>query len=343
MPGFWETAGNVAGSFAQGVGSVFMAPFDGGKSLGANAARNPYAYTPPARTGGSTATGGSRQTGGGMSDYEKEMARLQAQLNDIQARGYQAPPPEVIRKFQFDQNGALQTAKEMAQNAMNPIYKANMDNFLNRQATLLTQKKTNVDMGRQELDTVFNRLVEDNTTSRDRTTADTESSITETNTARAVAAREQGLDFDTAARALNEGLGATGMADSGLGRQQVADESAKMTRQSNEEVRQSANKVAAAQTLMTRTFEDLARSDTRGAEDKTIGNEKLTIDLNQYIEEQELDKTDFTHEQEQKKAESIAAATSNYQSQLVGKWIQSLYDQGATPAEILLASQAYGR
>lgn len=340
--GFWDQAGNVLGTFAKGTGQVLTGNWGGAWET---AKGNPYKSPAPSTpySGGSGGKTGSTNPGGGMSAYEKEMADLQRQYNSLMAQANQPAPPEIVRNFKYDTNAGLKKAKQMAEAALNPIYKANMDNFLNRQAKLLGQKKTNIQTGREDLSTVYNRLIEDNTTTRDRNTEDTASNINEINTARGVAAREEGLDFDAASRALNEGLGASGTAESGLGRQQMDDAAAKMTRQSNEEVRQSQNQVAAAQTLLNRSFEDLTRSDTRGKQDLDTGNKKLTIDLNQFIETQQLDKKDFTHEQNKDRASTIAKSTSNYQSMLVSKWIQSLSDKGATPSEILLASQTYGR
>lgn len=338
MADFWGGLANAAGQFAQGVGSVFAAPFDGGKSLWANASKNPYSTPAPKPTTQKPTNTGNTGSGNGV-DYAAELNKALAAL--AAASKPYIPKPEVIRSFKYDTGGALTKAQQMAQNAVNPVYQQAMDNFLQRQSVELGNKQAQVGLEREGLDTNYNRILEDSGVARTRDTEDTNANIAETRASRAVAAREEGLDFDAANRMLNEGLGAAGVADSGLGQQQVDDSQQKMVRMSNEEVRQSENKVAAANTLLTRSFEDLARKDTRAGEDKTYGNKQLDIDINNFMDDQALAKTDFTFQQEKEKSQYIAQLTKNYQDQLVSQWIQSLYGQGATAAEIQLASNTY--
>lgn len=294
--------------------------------------------TTPTTTTQKKGSTGSTGSGNGT-DYAAELKKALADLAAA-SRPY-VPKPEVIRSFKYDTNQGLAKAQEMASNALNPVYQQAMTNFLNRQQTELNNKQAQVGLEREGLDQTFNRTLEDSATARQRDTEDTQSNIAEIGAARAVAAREEGLDFDSANRMLTEGVGAAGMADSGLGQQQVDDAQGKMMRASNEEVRQSDNKVAAANTLLNRSFEDLARRDTRAGEDKTFGNKKLDIDINNFITGQEADKTDFTFQQDKEKAQYLASMTKNYQDLLVSQWIQSLYGQGASAAEIQLASNTY--
>lgn len=333
MADFWGGLGNAIGTFGKGVGQILTGNWGGAWET---AKQNPYSSPKPAPRPTTPTNTGS--TGGGR-DYAKELQDALARLAAAQKPYVYTPPP--VRVFRYDTDQGLAKAKEMAGNALNPVYQQAMNNFLNRQATELSNKQAAIGLEREGLATQEARTLEDTGISRRRTAEDTGSAIAEERTQRGIAAREEGLDFDTAYRALTEGLGAGGMADSGLGRQQVEEATAKMTRMSNEEVRQSENKVAAANVMMNRTFEDLALKDTRAKEDTVAGNKKLDLDINTFIDNQNLEKTEFTFQQEKEKAQYLAQLTKNYQDQLVSQWIQSLYAQGATGQEIQLASQTY--
>ena len=110
---------------------------------------------------------------------------------------------------------------------------------------------------------------------------------------------------------------------------------------SNEQVRQSENKIEAQTTLLNRTFQDLEISDTRNTEDTTAKKTQLDLDLERFIEDQTYDRQQFKTVNELERQAAISQATSGYQRQLVDQWIQSLAGQGYTAEEIGIAASIY--
>ena len=252
--------------------------------------------------------------------------------------GTQAPIPRMIS---FDSAGSWDKARQMAENAVNPVYQAKMARFLDQQAFDLKNQQATTTQGKSALDEALSRFMADSATTRTRTSADTATDIADTTAAQAFQARGEGLSFDTANRALNESVSAAGTAESGLGRQQIADNQQARTAMSNEQVRQSDNKIEAANTLMNRTFEDLATGDTRKTADTVSGKAKLDLDMEQFIEQQGLTKANETANEEMQRQGDIVQQSGTYQGQLVDQWIQSLSGKGYTAQEIANAASIY--
>lgn len=288
-------------------------------------------YNPPAPkpTQPSTAKADSE-----FDDWRKQIAALQSQLN----QRYVEPVPRIAR---YDSMAGYNKARDMAASAKNPIYNQKMTDFINRQNQLLTRQKTDITNSKGALDESLSRLLEDSGVMRARASEDRESNVEDIQATRAAEARAEGLDFDAAYRAMTEGLGAANMAESGLGQQQIGDAITARNTMSNEQVRQSENKIEAQSTLLNRTFQDLDISDTRNTEDTTAKKTQLDLDLERFIEDQTYDRNQFTQINELERQAAISQATSGYQRQLVDQWIQSLAGQGYTAEEIGIAASIY--
>jgi hypothetical protein len=253
-----------------------------------------------------------------------------------------APVAPVPRLAQFDLSSAYNKALQAAQAAINPVYAAELSRFVDSQNQALTEQQQAGTATKSALDLALERLHQDSNTTRTRTTEDTNTNIGDINATQAFNARNEGLSFDTTNRALNEGLGANGMAGSGLGEQQVEDQQQTYRNQSNEEVRQSDNKVAAANTLMARTFQDLDTQETRTGEDTTTKKAQVDVDLQNFIKDQQLKlESEKAQEEANKQGDILTATNTNQQSQ-IQQWIAGLRGQGYTPQEIALAAQVYG-
>lgn len=264
----------------------------------------------------------------------------QKMYNDSLAaiKAAQTPVPRFIN---YDISGSWAKAKELATNAVSPIYQQKMNDFINRQQVELGRKQDDTVSQKQSLDQVLSRFLEDSGTSRTRTQEDVGANIQDINDTQAFGARTDGLGFDAASRALTEGLGKAGTADSGLGRQQVTDAITSRNQASNEQVRQSTNKIEAQNTLMSRTFDDLAKGDTRKTEDTGAAKSKVDLDLERFIQDQSYAKDQETKNEDLAKAADIAQQSISYQGQLVDQWIQSLSGKGYTAQEIANAASMY--
>lgn len=320
----------LAGGALLGAGAYL---FGGNKAAApsVNDAKKGGYYQPPKSTPTKPST----------SSYDKEMADLQKELAALRSSQNQVYIPPVPRIARYDSMAGYNKAREMAAQAKNPIYNQKMTDFISRQNELLGRQKTDITNSKGALDQSLARLLEDSGVMRARATEDRDSNVDDVQATRAAEARAEGLDFDAAYRAMTEGLGAANMAESGLGQQQIGDAITARNTMSNEQVRQTENKIEAQNTLLGRTFQDLEVSDTRNTEDTTAKKTQLDLDLERFIDDQAYDSDQFKKTNELDRQLAISQATSGYQRQLVDQWINSLAGAGYTAEEIGIAASIY--
>lgn len=267
---------------------------------------------------------------------------LEDQYNQLMAAIKAAnPPTPVPRMVTPNLTSIYSQAQTQAENAVNPRYQQLMTDFLAKQAQDLRVQQDAANQGTAAADTTLQQNLQDTALQRSRTSEDTASSIADTAAAQDFAEKSGGLTYDTASRALNEGLGAAGTAESGLGQGQVQDAKTAENLQSNEQLRQSDNKEAAATTLMNRTFEDLGTSDTRSTAANTTAKNDINVNLQTFIAGQGQDLTAEQHNEDIEKAGDILVAKNNDAGQLIDQWLQSLSGQGYTAQEIANAASIY--
>lgn len=248
----------------------------------------------------------------------------------------------IPRLASFDISSAYDKALQAAAAAVNPVYAAELTRFVDQQTQALSEQQQGATAQKSALDVALDRLRQDNATSKERTTQDTTANIADINATQDVTAREQGLNFDATSRALNENLGAGGTADTGLGQQAVQEGQRQYRDMSNEQVRQTDNKVQAANVLMGRTFQDLDTSETRTTEDTGTKKAQVDVDLQNFIKDQQLALDSQKATIEVKKQSDIQAAAAVNEKSQINDWIASLRGQGYSPQEIALAAQVYG-
>lgn len=262
-------------------------------------------------------------------DFQRQMELINAM---------RTPTPRFIN---YDIGASWDKARQMATQAVSPIYQQKMTDFINRQKVELTREKADVATGKEALDLKLARLLEDTGLTRTRTAEDTEFNIQDIRDAQAFADRSEGLNFDAASRALTEGLSAGNMAQSGLGQQQIQENQLVRRDMSNEQVRQMDNKIEAQNTLMNRTFQDLEVKEVRGKEDTVSGKKQLDLNLERFIQDQAYEKDQQFKQWELEKAADIAQKSIGLQGQLVDQWLASLAGKGYTAQEIANAASIY--
>lgn len=344
---FWTGIGNSVGGFANGVGSVvgdigrnaLDLLTNGGKNVNYNATIKAASYNPWATPTYTAPTPKTVPSSGSSSSYDAQIDywNKKAALDAAEAAQRRATEPVFIN---YDIGASWAKAKQMAEQAVSPVYQQKMTDFINRQAQELGRQNEDTTSGKSALDTALSRLMGDTQVQRERTTQDTATNIGDINASQAYNTRGESLNFDAANKALTEGVGASGMATSGIGQQQIQDAQASRRDVSNETIRQSNNKVDAQNTLMNRTFEDLTTQETRGTEDTTQKKSKLDLDLERFIEDQAYNKDQETKIEEAQKQADIASKSIGLQGQLVDQWLASL--QGKyNAASIANAAQIY--
>lgn len=261
--------------------------------------------------------------------------------NNAYAAALAASQAKVPRLVTMDTSGAWNQARNMATAAVSPIYQQKMTDFLNAQQVALARQQADTTTGKATLDQTLARNLADTQTQRQRTSEDTATNIQDINATQDYNERTGGLSYDAAQRALTEGLGAAGTAESGIGQGQVTDAKIANNMQSNEQVRQSTNKVEAANTLMNRTFTDLGTSDTRNTEDTTSQKGALDLNLERFIEDQGTSLDQEQKQEELDKQSDIASQSITDEGQLVDQWLASLAGKGYTAQEIANAASIY--
>lgn len=325
--------GGAAAGF--GIGAVGQLLF-GGPKPGAPASNVPSGHSGRPATYSTTSKPKSTQ-----SAYEKQRAKDQQRIAALEASAARQYVPPTPRIASYDLNGSYKKARDMATKAKSPEYKRRMNNFVAKQKVDLGRKKSDIKQDKASLDQALARILEDSGIMRARTVEDRDSNVADITATRAAEARVEGLDFDSAYRAMTEGLGASNMAESGLGQQQIGDAITARNTMSNEQVRQSENKIEAQNILLNRTFQDLMTSDTRNTQDTQGKKKRLDIDLERFIQDQAYEKKMFKQENEMARQAAIAQATANNQRKLVDQWIQGLSKQGYTAEEIAIAASIY--
>jgi len=346
MADFWGGLGNAIGGFASGVGALatdvgsnaYKLATGQGNSINWNNTINAANYNPYATPKAPSApTPGSSTYTSGSSSSDAYYQALLKQAQDALAAA-RTPTPRFIN---YDISGSWNKARQMAEQAVSPIYQQKMTDFINRQATELARQQEDTVTGKAALDQAQQRLLEDTAVQRGRTQEDTDTNIKDIQDTQAFNTRQESLNFDAANRALTEGVGAGNLAESGLGQQQIQENQQVRREQSNETIRQMNNKVEAANTLMNRTFEDLGTKEQRGEEDTTAGKTKLDVDLERFIEDQAYNLDQEQKSNELAKQADIANKSIGLQGQLVDQWLASLSGQGYTAQEIANAASMY--
>lgn len=292
----------------------------------------------------SYAPGNAQQIQNYVSDLYNQFSQAKGyndQYNSMLA-GIAANRTPVPRFINYDIGASWDKARKMAAKAVSPVYQQKMTDFIKRQGVELQRQRADTTSGKEALDLALERLLGDTQIQRTRTGEDVATNIADINATQKFGAREEGLDFEAANRALTEGIAASGLGASGLGRQQVRDTQRQRREMSNEQVRRTLGQVEAQNTLMTRTFQDLEIKEGRGREDTTTGKKKLDIDLERFIQDQAYEKDQTKKELELKKQADIAQKSVSLQDQLVDQWIQSLTGKGYTAQEIANAAAIYG-
>lgn len=268
---------------------------------------------------------------------------LAAIYNAAYAAAMKANPPTPVPRMVAPPNltALYATATQQATANVTPRYTQMMNDFLASQAQALSTQQQQTTAQEGALDTTLQQNLSDSQLQRTRTAEDTATSNADTEASQAYNERTGGLSYDAASRALNTGLGASGTATSGIGQGQVGESNVAENAQSNEQLRQSTDKVTAANTLMNRTFQDLTTSDTRAEGADTSQKNQLDINLQQFIAGQGVDLTTEQHNESASKEADIATATQSDAGQLIDQWLSSLPSQGYTAQEVANAASIY--
>ena len=254
--------------------------------------------------------------------------------------GYQPPTPRLAN---FDVMANWRNAQSAAEKAVNPLYDRKLNDFLAQNQAKRVRKQQETTMRNELTDFDLTTTKEGNEITRQRTAEDVAGAIQKINTVEKNYQTDEGEDFDTNYRATAEAVAASGGATTGMGRQMTADmirlRNVTNKRQLDEFNEQRQTK----EMFKTRTFADLARSDTLA--EKTAENSKkmAQFDLDAYLEDLAFDETNFRMSNEQERLGAVLNEAKTQQSLGTSQFLAGLKAQGYSAADILANAQVYGR
>lgn len=240
----------------------------------------------------------------------------------------------------YNTANAWASAQSRAENIVNPVYLDKLNQYLEAARLKRTQTEEQSALNKKDINTSLTQSLEDSATARARSSEDAATNLTDINATSGEYQKDSGTQFDRARMALLDAGGEYGA--SGLVRQQETNAMADRRREESAQERQFEGQRKAVETLKTRTFEDLEKSDTRakgGAEAKI---QREDVNLRNFIDNAALEEKDYRTQNELERQSEIAKQTSNQYSVGVRDFINSLIGSGARSQDIALAQQVYG-
>jgi hypothetical protein len=282
------------------------------------------AYTPPA----SSVTQDSS-----MADWRKgiedEMRRLTSSM---------APTPKLA---QFDVLGNYRQAQSAAERAQNPLYEQKLNQFLARNEAKRGQARGRFNLEAETIGMEKANTIEENQINRGRTAEDTQMAIEGINIAEGNYQGNEGREFDQQYRQAAEQIAASGMATSGLGRQQSSD-AIRLRNVTNQQQLDAFNSQREAKQLFKeRTFEDLARGDVNAEKLATSRTRAAQFDLDSAIEDLFWDEEVFKVENESERLKAVRSDAQNYQQLGIEQFLAGLQGSGMSAQDIAYNRQVY--
>lgn len=267
--------------------------------------------------------------GQGNAEYQRllgEINRLSSQLNQ---RVY-AP--------RLDFAAINAQARQQAEANVNPLYTKYLNQYLQQQAAKRAQREQEYKFTIQDIEDTLRQTQEANVLGRQRTTEDVAQNLADINLSADQYQTDTGQEFEQARLGQAQQLAASGLATSGLGRQQQRQlgEQATTAEQRQEQTFETARQ--AQQLFKSRTLEDLLKSDELANLTAGKGKERAKFDLDAYIENARLEEEQKRTSLDVERQGAVLAATGDIQSQLVRNFINSIGD----PAQRQAAIEAYG-
>lgn len=271
------------------------------------------------------------------SAYDKEIAASSARIKELQAS--LAAQPKL--PF-FDTSAAWAKAQKGAEKAWNPVYVDKLNQYLEkaRLKRAQTQEQTTINKG--NIATGLDQTLEDVLTGRSRTAEDAVTGTKDSLASEAFDQKTGGTAFDRARTALLGEVANAGLTTSGIGAQQESNAVKDRNITEGEQSRQYKGQRDAIETLKTRTFEDLDKTESRAKTTAEGQTKQQDVDLKNFIDNAGIEEKEFRTENELSRLGSVASEVGNQYQLGVADFIKRLIGSGTRAQDIALAQQVYG-
>lgn len=241
----------------------------------------------------------------------------------------------------YNTSAAYAQAQKTATASVNPVYIDKMNAYIKKQELQRAQQTEQTNFTKGQIDTGLTQTLEDTATGRIRTGEDAATKQAGIDMSEGNYQLNEGTQFDRARTALLGEVANANLTTSGIGAQQEATAVSDRNQASKEQSQQFEAERQATETLKTRTFADIGKSEDRAKGDATSKKAQKDMDLKQFIDMGDLERADEQVKNESERLSAIRSEASNQYKIGVANFIQSLMGSGARDQDVALATQRY--
>jgi len=272
-----------------------------------------------------------------------DFAKLNAEIKALQNQIAQTPKLPA-----FDIMANYNRARGQAESAVNPLYERKLREFLDYSSSgrfgapegkVLQTKRQSVELDRADVDRSLSESLEDSEVTRARTVEDVAAALERIGLGEDRFQVQEGRQNDASMRNLAREVAASGLTGS-MGSSQVREATRVRNEASQQQTEEFQGQRDAKQIFQTRTFEDLARSDTRVGNKATAAKKGIQLDLDSYIDKLAFEEQGFRLDNEAKRLSDIVGQTEGYRTQGVAQFLASIRNS-VRPQDFALAMQTY--
>lgn len=257
-------------------------------------------------------------------------------LPSIYGGGGGGPAPVYAPKL--DVAAINSQARSAAENAVNPFYTKQLNDFLAQQSAAKQQQQTQYDTNVQNLQDTLKNTQEANALTQQRTAEDTATKLGQVNTANDQNQVDTGNQFENARLAEAKAQATNGILGSGAGNRQTA--VATTARNSTEQTQNDQFQAQRDQQNLfkSRTFADLAKSNEQAATAETKGEKQAKFDLDSYIQNAGFTEQNQRNQLEEQRLQRVASEQQNQAKLLFNNYLAGI----SNPAQYEAAVRTYG-
>jgi hypothetical protein len=245
--------------------------------------------------------------------------------------------PSFVRPPRLDYAALQAQARSAAENAVNPYYTKQINDFVANQALQKQRQEAQNQTNIQNLQDELKQTLEGNQIQEGRTTQDVSQNQADINQNADQFQTDTGQAFDANRIAQADQIAKSGLSGGLAAQQGEAAQIQGNTAEKRQE--QQFQKQRDAQELFkTRTFEDLARSGELATQAEAKGERQAQFDLNNFIQDQGLAETQKRNELEASRLQQVGAETQNQAKLAFQRYLANIRD----PAQLAAAAQLYG-
>lgn len=310
-------------------------PFDGPKQPTIpNYKPNTVTFGAPAKAPTSTP---AYDPSSDIAALNKEIAAEQANYNALETQIAAQPKLPV-----YNTTAAWANAQSAATATVDPVYQDKLNQYLQQEQLTTSQNTTAEQEAEADATSTLANQTADNATSQSRAQQDQTTQTGDVNENENNAQTDTGTAFDAARTALLGNVANSGLTTSGIGQNQTQQQINNRNQSETESTEGFDNSRRDIATAATRTFQDLATSNTRNTAAAATTTSRAKQTLQDYIDNANLAEQQERTSNESDEQAAIASATNDNYSKGVQNFIASLIGSGTPAQDVQLAAQVYG-